>query len=315
MNVGGRRLATGDTFRKSVMFVQQMVNGLALGSTYALFALGLTLVFGIQRVLNLAHGAILMWGALVGVYAVTQLQLPFVAAAALAAVAAGLLNVVVDFVAFRPLRRRGTAEFGSLVSSIGASLILVNLSQRATEAQILRFPREAFSNLNIALAGARISAIQLTIICVGAVLMLLLLAYLYKTNLGRQARAVAISERTAVLLGVPADWVYIQTFFVSGALAGITGVLVGVAFNSIHSLMGDAFLLHAFVIIVVGGLGSIAGAVVGGLAMGFAQTFLIAYTSSELVDAVIFSALIIVLIVRPQGLFPGLHHEAGAARH
>ena len=292
-----------------------MVNGLALGSTYALFALGLTLVFGIQRVLNLAHGAILMWGALVGVYAVTQLQLPFVAAAALAAVAAGLLNVVVDFVAFRPLRRRGTAEFGSLVSSIGASLILVNLSQRATEAQILRFPREAFSNLNIALAGARISAIQLTIICVGAVLMLLLLAYLYKTNLGRQARAVAISERTAVLLGVPADWVYIQTFFVSGALAGITGVLVGVAFNSIHSLMGDAFLLHAFVIIVVGGLGSIAGAVVGGLAMGFAQTFLIAYTSSELVDAVIFSALIIVLIVRPQGLFPGLHHEAGAARH
>jgi branched-chain amino acid transport system permease protein len=296
------------------MLGQQLVNGLALGSTYALFALGLTLVFGIQRVLNLAHGAILMWGAVIGVFAVTELALPFVVAAVVAGIAAGLLNVVVDFVAFRPLRKRGSAEFGSLVTSIGASLILVNLSQRATGAQIVRFPRDAFANFNFTLLGARISAIQLTIILVGAALMLLLLAYLYKTSLGRQARAVAIRERTALLLGIPADWVYLQTFFTSGALAGITGVLVGVAYNSIHSLMGDALLLHAFVVVVIGGLGSIAGAMVGGLAMGFVQTFLIAYTSSELVDAAIFTALILLLLVRPQGIFPGLHHEAGAPR-
>lgn len=296
------------------MLLQQLLNGLVLGSAYALFALGLTLVFGVQRVLNLAHGAIFMWGALVGLLVVTHLHLPFAAALLAAGLAAGVLNVLVDFVAFRPLRKRGASEFGSLVSSLGASLILVNLSQRLTAAQILRFPADVFPDTNFVLAGLRISLVQLTLVGLGAALMLALVLYLYKSSLGRQARAVAISERTALLLGVPTTSVYLQTFFISGALAGVTGVLLGVAFNSVHSLMGDDLLLRAFVVVVIGGLGSIPGAVIGGLAMGFAQTFLVAYASSELSDAAIFSALVAFLLFKPQGLFPGLHNEARVTR-
>ena len=296
------------------MLLQQLLNGLVLGSAYALFALGLTLVFGVQRVLNLAHGAIFMWGALVGLLVVTRLHLPFAAALLAAGLAAGVLNVLVDFVAFRPLRKRGASEFGALVSSLGASLILVNLSQRLTAAQILRFPADVFPDTNFVVAGLRISLVQLTLVGLGAALMLALVLYLYKSSLGRQARAVAISERTALLLGVPTTSVYLQTFFISGALAGVTGVLLGVAFNSVHSLMGDDLLLRAFVVVVIGGLGSIPGAVIGGLAMGFAQTFLVAYASSELSDAAIFSALVAFLLFKPQGLFPGLHNEARVTR-
>lgn len=295
------------------MFAQQLVNGLVLGSAYALFALGLTLVFGIQRVLNLAHGAVFMWGALVGLLLV-QLGIPFFPALLLAGVAVGLLNVVVDFVAFRPLRRRGGGEFGALVSSLGASLILVNVSQRVTGAQTLRFPAEAFPSEAFVLAGIRLSLVQVTVVAVVLLLLVALVAYLYRTSLGRQVRAVAVSERTAQLLGVSAEKVYVQTFFISGALAGITGVLLGISFNSVHSFMGDDLLLRAFVVIVLGGLGSIPGAVVAGLLMGLAQTFLVAYTSSELSDVAIFTALIAFLLYRPQGLFAGLHSESRVGR-
>ena len=296
------------------MLVQQLFNGLVLGSAYALFALGLTLVFGIQRVLNLAHGAVFMWGALVGLLLVSELGVPFFPALLLAGIAVGLLNVVVDFVAFRPLRRRGASEFGSLVSSLGASLILINLSQRLTGAQILRFPAEAFPSDAFMVAGVRLSMVQVTVVAVAAVLLVALMAYLYRMSLGRQVRAVAISEHTAQLLGVSAEKVYFQTFFISGALAGITGVLLGISFNSVHSFMGDDLLLRAFVVIVLGGLGSIQGAVVAGLLMGLAQTFLVAYTSSELSDVAIFTALIAFLLYKPQGMFAGLHVETRVGR-
>jgi len=296
------------------MFAQQLFNGLVLGSAYALFALGLTLVFGIQRVLNLAHGAVYMWGALVGLYLVTELHLPFALALVCAGVAVGLLNILVDVVAFRPLRKRGASDFGALVSSLGVALILVNISQRVTGAQTLRFPPESFPNLNFEVFGVRMALIQLTVVGVGIVLLLALLLYLYRSSLGRQVRAVAISERTAQLLGVPAEKVYLQTYFISGAFAGITGVLLAVSFNAVHSFMGDDLLLRAFVVIIIGGLGSIPGAVVAGLLMGLAQTFLVAYSSTELSDVAIFTALIVFLLVRPQGLFPGLHVEARVGR-
>lgn len=296
------------------MFAQQLFNGLVLGSAYALFALGLTLVFGIQRVLNLAHGAVYMWGALVGLYLVTELQLPFALALLGAGIGVGLLNIVVDLVAFRPLRKRGASDFGALVSSLGAALILVNISQRVTGAQTLRFPPESFPNVNFELFGVRMALIQLTVVGVAIVLLLALLLYLYRSSLGRQVRAVAISERTAQLLGVPAEKVYLQTYFISGAFAGITGVLLAVSFNAVHSFMGDDLLLRAFVVIIIGGLGSIPGAVVAGLLMGLAQTFLVAYSSTELSDVAIFTALIVFLLVRPQGLFPGLHVEARVGR-
>ena len=141
-----------------------------------------------------------------------------------------------------------------------------------------------------------------------------LFAYIFYTGFGRQIRAVAVNERTASLLGVNPDAVYFQTFFISGALAGVAGVLIGIAFNSVHFLMGEPYMLRAFVVIVLGGLGSIAGAVIAGLMLGLIQTMTIAYISTDLSDAVIFSLLFVILLVRPTGFFGTLRRQRRVTR-
>src|SRR5580700_5075215 len=243
------------------MIAQQILNGLVVGSVYALFALGFTLIFGVHHILNMAHGAVFMWGAFFGLFAITRFDLPFPLGFVLAIVLAGLLSVALDWVAFRPLRKRGAPEFSAIVSSIGAGLVLMNIAQRVSDTRVLRYP---FSTLLIVAA---------------------LFVYLFYTRFGRQIRAVAINERTATLLGVNPNFVYFQTFFISGALAGAAGVLIGIAFNSVHFLMGDAYMLRAFVVIVLGGLGSVMGALIAGLLLGLVQTLRIAYVSSGLSDA------------------------------
>jgi branched-chain amino acid transport system permease protein len=171
------------------------------------------------------------------------------------------------------------------------------------------FPIEIYSVL-----GLRVTLLQLAIIGSVALIVTGLVAYIFHTSFGRQIRAVAINERTAALLGVNPTGVYFQTFFISGALAGAAGVLIGIAFNSVHFLMGEPYMLRAFVVIVLGGLGSILGAVVGGLLLGVIQTMTIAYVSTNLSDAVIFSLLFLILLVRPTGLFGTLRKETRVAR-
>jgi branched-chain amino acid transport system permease protein len=296
------------------MIAQQLVNALVVGSVYALFALGFTLIFGVHHILNLAHGAVFMWGAFVGLYAVTLLELPFPLALLCAAVAAGLLSVALDWVAFRPLRRRGAPEFSAIISSIGAGLILMNIAQRVSQTRVMRYPFGTFPIEIYTVAGLRVSLLQLTIVGSVAVIVAALFAYMFYTGFGRQIRAVAVNERTASLLGVNPTAVYFQTFFISGALAGAAGVLIGIAFNSVHFLMGEPYMLRAFVVIVLGGLGSIGGAVIAGLLLGLIQTMTIAYLSSELSDAIIFSLLFVILLVRPTGFFGTLRRERRVAR-
>ena len=276
-------------------------NGLVVGSVYALFALGFTLIFGVHHILNMAHGAVFMWGAFFGLFAVTRLDLPFPLGFVIAIVLAGLLSVALDWVAFRPLRKRSAPEFSAIVSSIGASLVLMNIAQRVSDTRVLRYP---FGTLPVdiyTLFGLRITLIQALMVVSAAVIVSALFIYLFYTRFGRQIRAVAMNERTATLLGVNPDFVYFQTFFISGALAGAAGVLIGIAFNSVHFLMGDAYMLRAFVVIVLGGLGSIMGALIAGLLLGLVQTLTIAYVSSGLSDAIIFSILFVALLLRPTG--------------
>lgn len=307
------------------MLAQQLVNGLVVGSVYSLFALGFTLVFGVHHILNLAHGSVCMWGAFVGLAALTpgaflpagvlpEPFLPLPIAFLLAMVGGGLLGVILDVVAFRPLRKRGASEFAALISSIGASLILISLAQQVSHTQILRFPFGTFPIQFFTFAGIRLSLLQLTMVCSLVVLFLALLIYLYRTSFGRQVRAVAVSERAAELLGVNPDAVYLQTFFISGALAGAVGMLVGLAFNSIHFLMGEPYLLRAFVVVVLGGLGSLVGAVAAGLLLGLVQTLTFVYISSGLSDAIIYSTLFLMLLIKPTGLFSGLRRDARAGR-
>lgn len=297
-----------------MLLLQQLLNGLVVGSVYALFALGFTLVFGVLHVLNLAHGAVFMAGAFMGLFAVASLHWPLALAVPFAMLAGGLLSVAVDWLAFRPLRRRRAPEFSAIVSSIGAGLVIVSLAQRASNTQVMRFPFDAFPVRLFEIAGLRISLLQIVIVLTVAVMVAGLIALVRRTSFGRQLRAVAVSPRTASLLGVNPAAVYFITFFVSGALAGLAGVLIGLSFNSVHFLMGESFMLKGLVVVVLGGLGSIGGAVVGGLLLGLVHTLVVAFLSSQLSDAIIFGLLLLLLLARPQGLFGALSREGRVVR-
>ena len=296
------------------MLAQQLLNGVVIGSIYALFALGFTLVFGINHILNLAHGAIFMWGAFAALYAVTELGWPLWAAALGAAGTGGILAVVVDLVAFRPLRARQAPEFAAIVSSIGAGLILLSLAQQVSDTKVMRFPFGTFPVVIVELVGLRIQLLQIVVLATVAVMVAGLAFLLYRTRLGRMVRSVAISPDTSRLLGIDPTLIFGLVFFISGALAGIAGVLISLAFNSVHYLMGESLLLRAFVVVVLGGLGSVTGAVVAGLLLGIVQALGVAYLSSGLADAILFGLLIVTLLVRPTGLFGGPNSAMRVAR-
>ena len=285
------------------MLIQQLLNGVVVGSVYGLFALGFTLLFGVNHIMNMAHGAVFMWGAFGGLYAVQVLDVPFAVALAAGAVCGGLLSVVLDWVAFRPLRKRGASEFSSIVSSIGANLILLSLAQQLTATRVLRFPFDTFPIKIYQVFGLRIQLLQLVIIGIVLLMVVGLFWYLYRTSAGRQIRAVAYSEGTSKLLGINPASINFQVFFLSGALAGIAGVLIGLVFNSVHFMMGEPLLLRAFVVIILGGLGSIPGALIAGLLIGIVQTLTVAYISAGMSDVIVFSLLFVVLMIRPTGLF------------
>ena len=293
------------------MLAQQLLNGLVVGGVYALFALGFTLVFGIHHLMNLAHGAVFMTGAFVALYCVLSgwpLWLGFV----LAMLACGALSVLIEITAFRRLCKSGEAEFGAIVSTLGADLIIITLAQKISASEVLRFPFETFPVRIFEFAGLRVSLLQMFMAVCAFALMLVLTYYLYGTPLGTRVRSVSGNERAAVLSGVNPNVVYFQTFFLSGALAGASGVLIGLAFNSIQFTMGEPFLLRGFVVIVLGGMGSIPGAMVAGLLFGMIQTLTAAYLPAGLTDAIIFSLLFLVLLLRPHGLFG--KETAGAMR-
>ncbi|MEY4267931.1 MAG: hypothetical protein RIS90_2466 [Pseudomonadota bacterium] len=295
------------------MILQQLLNGLIVGGVYALFAIGFTLVFGIHQVLNLAHGAVFMTGAFIALYAVLG-GWPLWVGFLLAMLGSGLLSVLIEFGAFRKLRKSGPLEleFGAIITSIGAGLAIMAVAQKISNTQIMRFPFETMPIVIFEFFGLRVSALQLIMAACAAILVVGITAYLYRTAFGRQVRAVAGNERAATLVGVNPNFVYFQTFFMSGALAGAAGVLVGLAFNSIHFVMGEPYLLRGFVVVILGGLGSIPGALLAGLLLGMMQTLTVAFLPSGLTDTIIFSLLFLILLFRPHGLLG--KPEAGAMR-
>jgi len=295
------------------MLAQQILNGLVIGAVYSLFALGFNLIFGVHRILNLAHGGVVMVGAFAGLYAVLA-ELPIWVAFIAAALAAGLLSVLIDFVAFRPLRRRGEMEFAALVSSIGADMVLTTLAQRWSNTQVMRFPFDAFPISSFTVFGLRMTTMQLSILGVVAAVSVLLFVYLYGTSFGRQVRATAENDRAARLLGVNVTAVYFQTFFISGVLAGLTGVLLGLAFNHVYFLMGEPLLLKGFVVLILGGLGSLKGALVAGFLLGVIQAICTAYLPNGLSDPVVYGLLFVIILLRPSGLFGDTVHNVRAVR-
>lgn len=285
------------------MLMQQLLNGIVVGSVYGLFALGFTLLFGVNHIMNMAHGSVFMWGAFAGLYAMLVLDAPIYVALLLGMLAGGVVSVMLDLLAFRPLRRRGGPEFSAIVSSIGADLVLLSIAQKVSNTAIMRFPFDAFPIVFFSFLGMRVQLLQLVIMGLVVVMVVGLVWYLYRTSFGLRIRSVAYAEQTSRLLGINPGPVNMQVFFISGALAGMAGVLIGLVFNSVHFAMGEPLLLRAFVIIILGGLGSIPGALIAGMAIGIVQTLSVAYISSGAAEAIVFGALFVVIILKPTGLF------------
>lgn len=285
-----------------MIFLQQTVNALWLGSIYSLFALGYALVFSVLGVLNLAHSAVFMWGAYLGWFAATRLSLPLPLSGVAAVLGAGILGLFLDVVAFAPLRKRKAPRISQLISSMGVALVLVRLAQIAFSAQPQFFSVDVYLSQALPYLPVKITVIQAAIFLIAILLMVVLGLAIRRTRQGRAMRAVAFDSQTAALYGVPVEFYYRVVFFVSGALAGAAGLLYGLAFNNVLPFMGDSVALKGLTVIVLGGLGNIEGAVIGGFVIAGLEVASIAFGGSTYRDAIIFLLLILVLLIRPQGL-------------
>jgi branched-chain amino acid transport system permease protein len=269
---------------------QQIVNGLFLGSIYALFALGYTLVFGVLDILNLAHQAVFMICAYAALVLVVHLHMPIFAALPVAVLAGGLLGMVVDRIAFRPLRGRSDSNIAGLISSIALATILEAAVLQFFGPDVERFPFGTVPTRSLQIGGAVVSELQIVIIAI---------------------RAVAESPKAARVLGVDVDRIISASFFVSSALGAAAGVLFGLAFNNVAPDMGRSVELKGLAVIVLGGMGSMPGAALAGVALGLLEVFTVAWIGSSYRDAVAFGVLFLVLVLRPRGLLgPAALREA-----
>lgn len=282
--------------------MQQLVNGVFLGSIYALFAMGYTLVFGVLDLLNLAHQAVFMFGAFSGWMLVTEFGWPLWAAVAGAIATGALLGLVIERVAFAPLRRRPDAHFAGLISSIALAIVLVAGGLGLFGPDTVRFPPDTFPSTRFVFAGASISLLQLVILVIALAMMLGLSWLVASSRLGRAMRAVAENPDAARILGVNTERVTMITFMLSSALGAAAGILFALAFNSIRVEMGLAVELKGLAVIILGGMGSLPGAMLGGLFLGLAEVFSVARIGSGWRDAVAFGLLFGILLLRPQGL-------------
>jgi branched-chain amino acid transport system permease protein len=282
--------------------VQQVINGLFLGSIYALFALGYTLVFGVLDILNLAHAAVFMLAAFVALALVGSAGLHILLALPLAIAFAGVLGIVLERVAFRPLRGRSDSNVSGLISSLAMATVFEAIALELWGPNISRFPFGTLPDRQLRVLGGVVSYLQLTIIAVAVALVLALTWLVNGTRLGREIRAVAESPRAARILGVDVDRVIASSFFISSALGGAAGVLFGLAFNSISPDMGRSVELKGLAVIILGGMGSMPGAVLAGFALGLTEVFVVAHLGASWRDAVSFAGLFLILVLRPRGL-------------
>lgn len=288
--------------------LQQLINAISLGAIYSLFALGYAMVFSILGVLNLAHSAIFMLGAFFGLVAIDQWGMPLWLAFVVAMLGAGLASVALELVAFRPLRRRNAARIAQLISSIGAAILLVNITQlvfmqlyNSTEAYL---PRDLVPSEPIVIEALslRVTPVRMLIVLVALGLMIVLQYLVMQTRIGQHMRAVAFNQRIAALLGINVSRIFIVTFFLAGMLGGAAGMFYGVVFLNVTPFIGEDVALIGLTAIVLGGMGSIQGAVLGGFLVAGLQVFSIVLGGSSFRNAVVFLLLFVILLIRPQGL-------------
>ncbi len=294
------------------LFVQLLVNGLTVGSVYALIALGYTMVYGVLKLLNFAHGEVYMIGAFIGFGVLSlsggalELSISVVLLIALmfaaAMVGAGLLGVVIERFAYRPLRN--APRIAPLISALGVSFFLQASALLLFGAQFRSYDTYEYVDLTRGIheGPLNISIVQILVILTAVTLMVGLTVLVRRSRVGKAMRATAYDREAASMMGIDVDRVILVTFFIGSALAGAAGVMVGLVFFSINHTMGFVAGLKGFTAAVVGGIGSIPGAMLGGLTIGLAEAFSAGYISSTFQDLIVFSILVLVILVRPTGL-------------
>ncbi len=295
------------------VFIQTVVNGLTTGCLYALIALGYTMVYGILKLLNFAHGDVYMIGAYVGYFVIqwfggpTALVIPvpllLLAMFALSAVGCGFLGVAMERFAYRPLR--DAPRIAPLITALGLSFVLENSVLLLFGGFTRSYDTPAFIpfSTGIHIGALRIDIVQIMIIVLSVVMMLGLRQLVSRTTLGKSMRAVASDREAAEMLGIDVNRTIALTFFIGSAMAGVAGVMSGLAFNQISNTIGFLAGLKAFTAAVVGGIGSIPGAMIGGIFIGLCESFSLSYISTQYADLIVFGILIATMLVRPQGIF------------
>ena len=293
-------------------FFQELVNGVTTGALYSLVALGFSMVYGVLKLLNFAHGDLYMIGAYIGFFVIQwfggpkALAIPvpllLVIMFVLAALLTGGLGVAIERFAYRPLRN--APRIAPLITAIGISFFLENAALLLFGGQyrIYNTPDFIPFSSGFRIGSVSIDAVQILVIVLGVALMIGLRQLVVRTKLGKQMRAVAADREAAEMLGINVNLTIAATFFLGSALAGVAGVMAGLLFNQVTNTIGFLAGLKAFTAAVVGGIGSIPGAMLGGLLIGIAESFITGYISSTFTNLLVFALLIIVMLVRPSGL-------------
>jgi branched-chain amino acid transport system permease protein len=288
------------------MLAQQLLNGVLLGCTYSLIALGFALLLGVLNLLNFGLGQILMLGAFGGLFCLAQLGLPFVPALVVAMLWGAIVSLLVYVVSFKFVKPG--FFIAPVLSTLGFGIMAETFASRVWGAGERRFP-ESLPSIDFQLGEVTVTFTEITIVVTALVLILVLSLVVQKTRTGQAMRAIAENPTTAALLGVEVERVIIISFIVAGMLAGAAGVEAGLVFHTISPFMGFNATLKGMIVMVFGGLGNLTGAAVGGLVIGVVETLSVAYWSASYRDALVYAILIAVLLFRPQGLFGVRTHE------
>lgn len=282
------------------VFMQQLINGLSLGSIYALLALGYTMIYGIIKIIHFAHGDVYMLGAFFGYYTINFWHFNFIMALLSSMIFCAIIGMLIEFIAYRPLR--GSSRITVLITAIGVSYFLENGMSFLFSGDTRDFP-QVIKQVNYEWFGIRVSNVQLLIFATTIILMIILQLIVKKTKMGRAMRAAAADPVAAELMGININGTISFVFAIGSAMAGAAGVLIGLYYNSIDPTMGLTPGIKAFVAAVVGGVGSIPGAAVGAVIIGCLESLMQAIGFSAFKDAAVYVVLIIVLLFLPAGLF------------
>lgn len=284
------------------MFWQQFVNGLTVGSTYSLIALGYTLIFGVLGIINMAHGQIFIFGSLVGLVLMTSLKLPLGVALLAAVVISAILGLVLEYTALRPLRKKNVPHLASLISTIGFATLVEEAMNKLFGADSRAFP-QTFGDTMFDLGIIQVRSVDLVILVIALILMFVLHFWIQKTKMGKAIRATAENTDTANILGINTNMVIVITVMLASALGGVAGILIGMAYSALIPTMGLTLGFKGLAVLILGGVGSIPGAMVCGVLLGIIEVFSVAYGDSSYRDAVAFGLIIVILLLKPEGLF------------